>query len=513
MSNLPNVQITSASNTRIPSLASIYQAKKSGDHSVETLKQKFQTDIEHKIQYVQQQKVSTNAPIHNIVDDEDLKNYGRMRKHRVSNSSPKSLTQPNLESIYVQGKQNSQKKRNVIASPTQRPPLPPPLPPTLKSQNNETENAQPFSLTAAAKGSETLRKLEREKSFEDARNAVQSQIEKIFQKQNNPKQPDVMNPDTNQSPFLNRTNQLVRRHDAVIGMGTPTLPGIFPSKSLSNHVASSRRVPDSSDFRNQQHDIYTSSKGGRREPMPPPPPPLPPNIPSHSLDILQKRMMLDSSINRDHMRPNMSSLYAKHKSMDSLATTKIATPDTMDYLSPPTSPTRHNFSHSKVTISRNTDFDRHGIDEQLIGPSYHPKNVNDNILIRRDTNRHRQNRRDVKDMRRSVSHNSLAMRNNSNQTQLHHPLVQPNNLVPFKLHPSPAEEMQSRKYHPNSYQRASETHGYKSSRPIMTSSYPSDGGTTATVGPMSMFGDFSIDPLKKDLRMQFSHPDIHKGNI
>ena len=63
MSNLPNVQITSAKSiqTRIPSLASIYQAKKSGDNSVEVLKQKFQTDIEHKIQYVQQKNVVTQT--------------------------------------------------------------------------------------------------------------------------------------------------------------------------------------------------------------------------------------------------------------------------------------------------------------------------------------------------------------------------------------------------------------------------------------------------------------------
>ena len=45
----------------------------------------------------------------------------------------------------------------------------------------------------------------------------------------------------------------------------------------------------------------------------------------------------------------------------------------------------------------------------------------------------------------------------------------------------------------------------------MTSSYPSDGGTTATLGPMSMFGDFSIDPKKKDLRIQMSHPEISRG--
>ena len=75
-SNSPNVQINSAV-VRIPSLASIYQAKKSGDNSVEGLKQKFQSGIEHKIQHnsVNSRKMRDQ---HNMVMDELVpRNTGR----------------------------------------------------------------------------------------------------------------------------------------------------------------------------------------------------------------------------------------------------------------------------------------------------------------------------------------------------------------------------------------------------------------------------------------------------
>jgi hypothetical protein len=541
-SNSPNVQITAASSikTRIPSLASIYQAKKSGDNSVEVLKQKFQTDIEHKIHYVQQNNIGTRTTIRNNMSEmEELDSHRRIQT-RGLNSSHKRLVKTNSESVYNHSRSNIQMKRHSIASPTQRPPLPPPLPPTMKNRNGSSEDTLlPFITTNnTAKGSETLRKLEREKSFEDARNAVQSQIEKIFQKQNNPKQSDLTNSESPKSPYLNGSSQQMRRHDAVIGMGTPTLPGIFPSKNPSIYTQNKRNM-EKMDLNEHENINYRSSLNIRNQPLPPPPPPLPPDIPLHSLDILQKRMIIESSISRDHMRPNMSSLSAKHRSMDSLVTAKITTPDTMDYSSPPISPSRRTSPNSKLRRSRNTDTESHhnmpiynfqgqhipSVNPQMISrpmtneynPYIHTKNENENMMARRETNKYKQNRRDSKEMRRSISHNSLAMRN-SNQNQKLHPLVQQNS-VPFKLHPSNAEDMQSRKYHPNPYHqhKSSEKHlleGSKGSRHIMTASYPSDGaGATSTIGPMSMFGDFSIDPLKKDLRMKFSHQELYKGKF
>ena len=561
--NSPNLQITSTNSnkTRIPSLASIYQAKKSGDHSVEVLKQKFQTGIEHKIQHGQQQQQL--QPRHqnsaksflqngsNLEDNSDISQS--VRRIGNLNLGHKNLVKTNSETIYAQGRSNNvHSKRHSIASPTQRPRLPPPLPPTMSKQRFETgveTSPHQFSITtnSLSKGSETLRKLEREKSFEDARNAVQSQIEKIFQKQNNAKQSDQINAEASQSPYPSPAGQPLRRHDAVIGMGTPTLPGIFPSMSSQN-----KRSIDNADFNDRDNDNYRSTMNIRNDPLPPPPPPLPPNIPLHSLGILQKRMIVESSMNAEKAPPNMSSLSTKHRSMDSLVTAKIATPETMDYSSPSISPTRRNSpllqmqrTHRKKNESRECQVSSniYGINGGL-NPSLHPSQDNvkatlnnnyvhdtysskheyENNLSRRETHRYKPNnvKRDIKEMRRSISHNSLAMRNGS-QNQLHHQLTQQSSInQSLKLHPSNSGDQQSHlrkhhlqpQYHP--HPRYQEKHFVESSKHgshIMTSSYPSDGGTTATVGPMSMFGDFSIDPLKKDHRMQMSHPEIHRGKI
>ena len=206
MSNLPNVQITSAKSiqTRIPSLASIYQAKKSGDNSVEVLKQKFQTDIEHKIQYVQQKKVGMPTSMSPNHDDEieykpqqelNSNEYGLSLRRRTTNTTK-------IETTNDHGKSNNHLKRHSIASPSQRPPLPPPLPPTTRNTILIANPSMVYESAASSanKGSETLRKLEREKSFEDARNAVQSQIEKIFQKQHGPRpsEPLLVNPEMQQ---------------------------------------------------------------------------------------------------------------------------------------------------------------------------------------------------------------------------------------------------------------------------------------------------------------------------
>ena len=130
MSNLPNVQITSAKSiqTRIPSLASIYQAKKSGDNSVEVLKQKFQTDIEHKIQYVQQKKVGMPTSMSPNHDDEieykpqqelSSNDYGLSLRRRTTNTNK-------IEATNDHGKSNIHLKRHSIAPPSQRPQAPRP---------------------------------------------------------------------------------------------------------------------------------------------------------------------------------------------------------------------------------------------------------------------------------------------------------------------------------------------------------------------------------------------------
>lgn len=547
MSKLPNVQITSASSmrTRIPSLASIYQAKKSGDNSVEVLKQKFQTDIEHKIQHVQQQKGGMKTPPNKVAEDgpRSTLEFHQRGKNIASNMGSKRIMKTSSESFYGHETSGSQIKRHSIAPPTQRPPLPPPLPPTMKNRVVAPELSQTFSTTAdtTAKGSETLRKLEREKSFEDARNAVQSQIEKIFHKQNYSKRSDQLNTELNsvQNTQLNGTNQHIRRHDAVIGMGTPTLPGIFPSKnqvmgsnSHSRFVGNEMNI-EQTGLNDHTNNNYRSSMNIRNKSLPPPPPPLPPDIPLHSLDILQKRMIVESSIGREPMRPNMSSLSTKHRSMDSLVTAKITTPDTMDYLSPPISPSRRYSPNSKLNSSRHTVLDsqlngmygfkgkhnssshlplssRSSFQENTVKVHHQPTKGNENIA-RRDLNRYKQQRRDMQEMRRSVSHNSLAMQSNS-QKQVHH-LVQQD--PPFQLHPKNSVEIQSRRHHPNAYYKLPEKHlleGHKSTRHNMLSSYPSDGGTTANIGPMSMFGDFSIDPSSQESKMQYSQLGFYKGN-
>ena len=150
----------------------------------------------------------------------------------------------------------------------------------------------------------------------------------------------------------------MRRHDAVIGMGTPTLPGIFPTKNPSIYSPNKRNI-EKTDFNEHDNINYRSAFSIRNEPLPPPPPPLPPDIPLHSLDILQKRMIIESSISRDHVRPNLSSLSAKHRSMDSLVTAKITTPDTIEFSSPPISPSRRTPPNSKLHRSRNTDTESH----------------------------------------------------------------------------------------------------------------------------------------------------------
>ena len=555
--NSPNLQITSSNTikTRIPSLASIYQAKKSGDHSVEVLKQKFQTGIEHKIQHGHQQQHAwhQNSPKpffrNSCNHEENFERNQNVRQIGNLNLSHKNLVKVNSEAMYAEGKSNNvQPKRHSIASPTQRPRLPPPLPPTLtkhRGDNGLDVSPQPYTATSnsISKGSDTLRKLEREKSFEDARNAVQSQIEKIFQKQNNAKQSDQTNAEGSQSPCPSAAGQAMRRHDVVIGMGTPTLPGIFPSMSSQN-----KRSIDHTDFIDHENNNYRSSMNIRNDPLPPPPPPLPPNIPLHSLGILQKRMIVESSMNKEKTRPNMSSLSTKHRSMDSLVTAKIATPETIDYSSPPLSPTRRNSPQRKGlrNFRQNIEnyeahptsniygvIDRHNsslqpsqgsrksaLKESHAQDIYSSNIENERKLGRQDIHRYKSNnsKRDGKEMRRSISHNSLAMRN-GNQNQLHNHLSQQNSYkLPFKLHPSNSGELQStqRKYHPQYHPRYPEKHfgdGNKHGSHIMTSSYPSDGGTTATMGPMSMFGDFSIDPLKKDPRMQLSHPEIHRGKL
>ena len=278
----------------------------------------------------------------------------------------------------------------------------------------------------------------------------------------------------------------------------------------------------------------------------PPPPPLPPNMPLHSLGILQKRMIVESTMNTENTRPNISSLSTKHRSMDSLVTAKIATPETLDYMSPPITPTRRNSPHNKMHRNlRNNEnhpsSNIYGVTERYNSPVNPPqglgkvginrhyaqdenssKNDIESNFSRRDAQRYQpQNKkRDGRDMRRSISHNSLAMRNR-NQNQLHQHLSQQNSFnSPFQINPSNSSDLQSnhRKYHPQSqhyphprYQEKHHGDGSKHGSHIMTSSYPSDGGTTATLGPMSMFGDFSIDPKKKNLRTQMSHPEISRG--
>ena len=555
--NAPNLQVASANSnkTRIPSLASIYQAKKSGDHSVEVLKQKFQTGIEHKMQHgQQQQQLQAN---HQIVSKPFLQNesnheeksglHQNVRRIGNLNLGHNNLVRNNSESIYAKGRSNNmQTKRHSIATSTQRPQLPPPLPPTMIKQRGDKPieiSPQPFSATtnSISKGSETLRKLEREKSFEDARNAVQSQIEKIFQKQHNAKQSDQTNDDNLQSPYLSPTSQPLRRHDAVIGMGTPTLPGIFPSMSSQN-----KRSIDHVDYNDRENDNYRSTMNIRNDPLPPPPPPLPPNMPLHSLGILQKRMIVESTMKTENTRQNISSLSTKHRSMDSLVTAKIASPETLDYMSPPITPTRRNSPHNKIhrNLRNNENLSSsniYGVNERFNSPINPPqglvnvgidghyaqdenssKNDIENNFSRRDTQLYQpQNKkRDGRDMRRSISHNSLAMRNR-NQNQLHQHLSQQNSFdFPFNINSSNLGDIQSnhRKYHPQSqhypnprYQEKHHGDGSKHGSHIMTSSYPSDGGTTVTLGPMSMFGDFSIDPKKKDPRTQMSHPEISRG--
>ena len=523
MSNLPNVQITSAKSiqTRIPSLASIYQAKKSGDNSVEVLKQKFQTDIEHKIQYVQQKKVGMPTSMSPNHDDEiEYKPHPELSPNEYGLSLRRRTTNTNkIEATNDHGKSNSHLKRHSIASPSQRPPLPPPLPPTTRNTILIANPSMVYESAASSanKGSETLRKLEREKSFEDARNAVQSQIEKIFQKQHGPRpsEPLLVNPEMQQNG-MSQQHQM-RRHDALIGMGTPILPGIFLSKPQASTNINKQKL-DPTDLKQHENIYQRTSTNFRNQPLPPPPPPLPPNVPLHGLDILQKQMMTEPSIAKDHIiKPNMSSLSTRHRSMDSLATAKITTPETMQYMSPPVSPSRRNYPSQQMQnrMSRNMDYDNHQIYGQKEKVSHQSDAETKNIASRQESTRYRQNRKDVKEMRRSISHNSLAMRHN-NQNQLH-PLVQEQNpSTPFKLYPTGSEEQQMRKYHNlNSYYRPSEKQIGRSnsnSHHMMTSSYPSGAGSNSTMGPMSMFGDFSIDPLKKQLHMQFSHPEINAGN-
>ena len=191
---------------------------------------------------------------------------------------------------------------------------------------------------------------------------------------------------------------------------------------------------------------------------PPPPPPIPPQVPMHSLDVLHKQMAGVSHTGKDPIRQNMSSLSTKHRSMDSLVTAKIASPDTMECMSPPISPSRYNSRRSKLNGNGNTHSENQlnnryspthmtkGINSSYYFPtktrqiaqqnnrrSSHQRATENENTTFFDANMYKSQRRERQQMRRSMSHNSIAMQSHNQRQQ--YQLAQ-NSYHPQHLQPS-----------------------------------------------------------------------------
>ena len=609
-SNSPNVQINSAV-VRIPSLASIYQAKKSGDNSVEVLKQKFQSGIEHKIQ-------------HNSVNSRKMRDqHNKSMVNQLQNTTSANFSAPSSFSPNGSGTATAAigatEYDNGAATKQPSVPQAPPLAPTKPSTKSyDTVNLGNISAAPnLMKGSETLRKLEREKSFEDARNAVQSQIEKIFQKQQKSQNNDSLASALNaaqQKHFFGKPPQLGPR-----GIGTPTLPGMLPPKQsqemmyhsryeggthhhqgddiasssmTNNNQGYSSRNANTDRFARQSNHNYRATLNGKHGKAPPPPP-IPPHhnnhegmpISSHqSLDAMQRQLMMElatgaagkDSFMGSGARHNFSSLSTKHRSMDSLVTAKIASsPDQMPmnyHLSPPQSPERNNRVSSKKLHRHEEQQHQQSkadLQNQLksrYGLKEPPKFIHQNArqtMLQSESHSKRSPRkqqhdaadmmdhwpasnarhktqhatiREMQQMRRSISHNSLTAtmqpHGTLNPRQLHHSggnsyLGHP----PFQLHPPTASmEMRPHQYppyygqyedqhhhqlisslqkHHQLAQRHHQQHHDDSMLLSASSSYPNHHLVSGGGGPMSMFGEYSMKMSQNHSAEQLPKSQYH----
>ena len=116
-------------------------------------------------------------------------------------------------------------------------------------------------------------------------------------------------------------------------------------------------------------------------------------------------------------------------------------------------------------------------------------------------------------MRRSISHNSIAMQSH-NQRQPQYQLAQnsyhPQHLQPIQVRTSSPLQPNLRY---DQFEDQLSRNQQNRVRQDMFSSYPAtNSGASMSVGPMSMFGDFLVEPSNQQLKMHFFQPDVNEGN-